>query len=290
MLIIKLKDKSVEHEPSFLNHQDKIKISKDDIEDGDITIYTDLCLKKINKKSKYNIACLFETPLIIKDIYSYVENNYNKFDIVLTYYKKFLDLDNNKFKLQLFGTTWINEAYRKIYRKNKICSIIASNKKKTVGHKLRHYIIDYFINNNIKNIDFYGGRFKNLSYTTTTPYTIEHSGSDITNQKINGLKDYMFSIVIENTKCDYYFSEKLIDCFLTGTIPIYWGCPSINKFFNSNGIISFDTLEECIKIINTLNEQKYLEMLPFIKENFEKAKNYVYYKINEDAIFELINE
>jgi hypothetical protein len=48
--------------------------------------------------------------------------------------------------------------------------------------------------------------------------------------KLKCLKDYAFSLTIENTKKDYYFTEKLIDCFMTGTVPIYWGCPSIQKF------------------------------------------------------------
>ena len=34
-----------------------------------------------------------------------------------------------------------------------------------------------------------------------------------------------------NGRGDYEFDEKLIDCFLTGTVPIFWGCPSIDKFF-----------------------------------------------------------
>ena len=99
----------------------------------------------------------------------------------------------------------------------------------------------------------------------------------------------MFCVVIENCKVDYFFTEKLIDCFLTGTIPIYWGCPSIGKFFNINGIITFDTKEECFDIIDTLSEEKYLNMLSHVKENFEEAKKYLKFKFNEKAILECIS-
>ena len=99
----------------------------------------------------------------------------------------------------------------------------------------------------------------------------------------------MFSIVIENCKEDYYFTEKLIDCFLTGTVPIYYGCPSIAKFFNEKGILSFSNPKECFDIITTLTKEKYDEMLPFIKENFEKAQGYTKFKINEKHIVELLN-
>ena len=120
--------------------------------------------------------------------------------MILTFHKKLLDLNTTKFKLQLLGTTWINKVYRKIHNKNKLCSIISSNKKITTGHILRHIIIDYLIQNNNNSIDFYGGRFNNLPYMTTKGYSQEHSGQHISNQKINGLKSYMFSITIENCK------------------------------------------------------------------------------------------
>tara|TARA_B100000482_G_scaffold133659_1_gene97600 strand:+ start:240 stop:1118 length:879 start_codon:yes stop_codon:yes gene_type:complete len=292
MITVKLQDKLAEHEPSFFNsnNQDNIIISRDNIEEGDVVIYTDRNMNSINPNSKYNIACLVESPLITKSSYDYIQNNYNKFHMILTFHKPFLDLNKDKFKLQLMGTTWMNEIYRKIYKKNKLCSIISSNKRMTSGHKLRHVIIDYLIKNNINNVDFYGGRFNNLPYMQTKSYTKEHSGQHVSNEKINGLQSYMFSIVIENCKSDYYFTEKLIDCFLTGTVPIFWGCPSIHKFFNVKGILIFNTLQECINIINTLTIEKYTEMLPYIKENFETAKKYTRYKFNEEAIMELINK
>ena len=142
----------------------------------------------------------------------------------------------------------------------------------TSGHKLRHVIIDYLIKNNTNIVDFYGERFNNLPYTKTKSYTQEHSGQHESNQKINGLQSYMFSITIENCKSDYWFTEKLIDCFLTGTVPIFWDA-SIHKFFNVRGMLIFDTLEECINIINNLTVEKYTEMLPYIRENLKQQKN-----------------
>ena len=37
---------------------------------------------------------------------------------------------------------------------------------------------------------------------------------------------------------DLYFTEKLLDCFATGTIPVYLGAPDIDKHFNKDGIIN----------------------------------------------------
>jgi predicted nucleic acid-binding Zn ribbon protein len=51
--------------------------------------------------------------------------------------------------------------------------------------------------------------------------------------KLDGLKDYMFSIVVENSIYPKYYTEKITDCFATGTVPIYYGDKSIGEDFNS---------------------------------------------------------
>jgi hypothetical protein len=47
----------------------------------------------------------------------------------------------------------------------------------------------------------------------------------------------MFSFAIENCRQPYYMTEKLIDCFITGTVPIYWGADYAIDFFNPDGMI-----------------------------------------------------
>ena len=60
--------------------------------------------------------------------------------------------------------------------------------------------------------------------------------SEIPNKEI-GLKDYRFSFCVENDTYDTYFTEKILDCFATGTIPVYLGAPDIGNHFNMDGII-----------------------------------------------------
>jgi hypothetical protein len=48
-------------------------------------------------------------------------------------------------------------------------------------------------------------------------------------------RERRFHIVIENIRCDYYFSEKLVTALAAGCVPIYWGCPSIAHFFDREG-------------------------------------------------------
>ena len=84
-------------------------------------------------------------------------------------------------------------------------------------------------------------------------------------EKEDGLCDYMFSVAIENS--NQYFSEKLLDCFLTGTIPIYYGTPSVDKWFNMDGMIM---LEDGFDI-EGLTEDMYHSKIDAVKDNFERA-------------------
>lgn len=56
----------------------------------------------------------------------------------------------------------------------------------------------------------------------------------------NTIKDYLFSISMENTIKRGYITEKIIKSFQAGCIPIYWGDSIVNEFFNSNAFININ--------------------------------------------------
>jgi len=290
--IIKVKDNLCSHDAGFYHETDKVIFHRNRVHGGDITIqpgdtviYTDTSLEKIHPNAKTNIALLIESPEYHRTYYDYIEKNNHLFDRVLTFSKKLLDKGEN-YRFNAYGTTWLHESYRNIWDKSKLCSTIISNKTSTNGHRLRHEIANMLSQN--PNIDIYGGNYKYLPYMTSRAYDPDHCGAHISNGKIFGLADYMFSIVIENCKEDYYFTEKIVDCFLSGTIPIYYGCPSIDRFFNAKGIIAFDTKEECMNIIQNITPEKYKEMLPYIRENYDIAQNYLTFKIDEANLLDLV--
>ena len=231
--------------------------------DEDYLILTDFSLHLVNNfNNKYKYAWLLESPEITSFAYDYIKQNYNKFDKIFTFSENLLKL-SDKFIFIPFGGCWILGEDKCVHLKSKELSIILSSKKSTIGHKLRHQIIKKY-----PQIDSYG--FNN---------PIEN--------KIIALKDYRFSIIVENCKENHYFTEKLIDCFITGTIPIYWGCPSIGNFFDINGLLIFDTLEELDVIIDSLNEELYIEKLMSIKNNFNNAKKYI---MADNFIYEKIKQ
>ena len=83
-----------------------------------------------------------------------------------------------------------------------------------------------------------------------------------------------FSVIVENCLQPNYFSEKLIDCLITKTIPIYFGCPNISNFFNIKGILHFTNKDEFFDIINNITVETYKNSQQYIEENFETAKKY----------------
>lgn len=211
---------------------------------------TDASIKNhgmFNGKTKY--AWMIESPEITTDEYGWLAQNATQFNKVFTFKRSLLDSDPVRFKFVPGGSCWIKEKDWGLHPKTKLVSMITSNKNFTSGHHLRHRIVQRLRSK----IDLYGRGFNDIP------------------DKIEGLKDYMFSFAIENTKEDYYFTEKLIDCFMTGTVPIYYGCPSIAQFFNPNGIIQIDNLAEAETMLNSLTPDMYQKMLPAIRDNYERC-------------------
>ena len=157
---------------------------------------------------------------------------------------------------------------QKIFDKTKLVSMIASSKRLTSGHLLRHTYAQKFS----KHIDLYGGAFGSKRIgDDSTPWP----------NKSEAINDYMFQIVIENDSYSTYFTEKITDCFATGTIPIYWGAPDIGEHFNMDGIIVLDDTFD----INSLTPELYQSKMYAIKDNFERVQKL---EGADDQLFNLI--
>jgi hypothetical protein len=227
--------------------------------------FTDYKLNLVEKlKTKQRkIAWLLEPRAILPEIYDYIEQNFNKFDNVLTFDSNILNSIPNALFCP-YGTYWVDDKTN--YVKNKNISIIASYKNQTVGHKLRHSVIERLKKANV-DIDVYGN----------------HPLYNKIKSKNDALDNYLFSISIENSQQEGYWTEKLLDCFMTKTIPIYWGDKNISQFFDTNGVLFFENMDELYDIIdNKMNDTFYYSKLDTIEHNYNAAK---LYKDPEDYIF-----
>jgi len=191
---------------------------------------------------------------------------------------------------------WISESIHKIYEKTKLCSFIASLKRTTNGHMQRHRAYDKL------KVRVAGQPIAEMFGTITGKDFGSNPGCHVESKvpipwhnKSDGLNDYMFSIVIENAQYDDYFTEKLTDCFATGTIPVYWGTRNIGDYFNADGIIvipddGHDRLDvELLDFIltNKLTPDLYYGKMDAIKDNLERVKNM---QSADDMLFEKIQE
>lgn len=52
--------------------------------------------------------------------------------------------------------------------------------------------------------------------------------------KLETLSQYRFCLCFENMAMNGFITEKIIDCFYAGTIPLYLGAPDIDKFIPKN--------------------------------------------------------
>jgi hypothetical protein len=120
--------------------------------------------------------------------------------------------------------------------------------------------------------------------TNASPYhdfSIPFDGTSLnsTLPKINHLKDYKFNIAFENNYRAHYSSypnaiiengelnnmnglinEKLVEPFVAGVIPIYWGSDRVHEEFNSNTFLNYfdfnsedELIEKIIELDNNDN-------------------------------------
>jgi len=225
-----------------------------------ISMYVDFSIKITPNPSTKNYGWLSESKDINVGLYEWCIDNVkfleDNFIRVFTHDVSLLPL-SKVFTLQnVMGKSFIPESDGKIYPKSKLVSMIASNKNMCPAHLYRQEIIRKFANK----CDHFGRGFRPLV------------------NKIDGLKDYGFSIAMENGTYPNMISEKITDCFMTGTIPIYYGIDNIGEFFNTNGIIKLDDNFK----IEDLSFELYESKLNAIKENFDISMNML---LSEDYFY-----
>ena len=87
--------------------------------------------------------------------------------------------------------------------------------------------------------------------------------------KFEALAPYRFSLAVENSSSPDYWTEKLADCFLTYTVPLYYGCTNIHHYFPEASIVAIDIRRpaEAFDIIErTLQQDEWEQRLPALRE------------------------
>ena len=160
---------------------------------------------------------------------------------------------------------WVKE--RDVYTKSKLVSMVASNKGYTEGHRRRLRVVEKFYQERGGD-DLFGWGLPN-----ELPL----------DNKVDAIKDYMFSFAVENANYPTYFTEKLTDCFACGTIPVYYGTAGVAQYFNHEGIIFLDQNQPWENIPwDKLTPEYYESKKDVIQENFMIALNM---RVAEDYMY-----
>ena len=200
------------------------------------------------------IAFLFEPRSMIGPAYDYVEQYSDNFTLIFTHDSRILEKPNAYF------FNWANVWYTSDSPKTKGISLVSSWKDWCPLHKARISLAQLFSMSN--KVDVYG--------TWNDP----NKNPELVVPVKDYLENYKFSIIIENDIDDLWYTEKILNCFSTKTVPIYLGARKIGDVFNEKGIIRVNDWMEIPEVVNNLDIDSYDSYLPYINDNFERVKEY----------------
>lgn len=217
-------------------------------------------IREIIQNDSFKVLLHASEPSTLKWQASEVLKYHNYFDLILTSDKSLLMLPNAVFFI--FGDCWVKD-------------YICNDKEFSVS-----YLHSTGIDQNWDGYNFRKEIWKNRRelnnlirsrfwYSSRRPPVddIEDEDQEFKFENKDIIFNSMFSICIENIRENDYFTEKIIDALSTKTVPIYYGCPNIGDYFDSNGIITINSIDELKIVISSLSEELYYSKIQYIENN-----------------------
>lgn len=229
----------------------------------DIHFYTHNSMLETMGNPVKRYGWLLESEGIRSNDYKIFEKNKGlekDFDCIFTHSAKILDTVSNAVFMPGCSQPWYRKEYNVFgeeqYKyKTRDISIVSSWKASCDLHKLRSKIAMRCKSYNLADTF---GTFDGGNYANVQDY----------------LMNYRFSIIVENYISPYWFTEKVTNCFMSMTIPIYIGATEIGKFFNPDAIIQISPNDNIEKILKKCTKEYYEERLNAVLDNYNRIKNY----------------
>lgn len=265
-----LKDSLAEHQPwGFVYGRTPQTVLWDRTHPGLPThFYTHEHILRTIGCPRKKFAYLVESETIVPNDYQTILNNpdlVSEFELVFTHSEKILNRFSNARYLPPSGVWYANELSnnlldsRRFEKKKKLVSIVASNKQMCDLHKYRSSIA------------------KELKVRSLADCYGTFDGGARVDYIDETLNDYMFQVVIENEVSEYYFTEKILNCFASMTIPIYIGARNIGEFFNEDGIIFANDMEldSLIQLVEKCDLKMYEERVAAVIDNYKRVQDFL---------------
>ena len=171
-----------------------------------------------------NVWALMQEPYA-KGVTDWLVEKHGAFDKVFTHW---LPLESEKYIRSHPAIPWhVDFTYNELLelsipvKKNKL-SWVVGNVKDLPGHIKRMHFLQLLRQNGDIDIDLYGKAVKFIE------------------SKNEALLPYQYSLAVENTCTNDYWTEKIADCLLSWTVPIYYGCPNLESYFPEKAFIRID--------------------------------------------------
>jgi len=204
------------------------------------------------------------------DFINYAQNNISKYFI-----GEKLNLPNPF--IEYHGFLWRLPLMNSIPEKKYIMSMMVSHKNNAPGHRYRHKLVQAILKTNLP-IDIWGNGTKFYNRLGDNRIKTDFPWSEINKM----YEPYKFHIAIENFTTPEYMSEKVLNCFICNTVPIYWGCKNINNYVNDNNVILLSTEEDINKRV-----ESDIKLLTEIINNLDKYYNPI--KLDDPKLNKLLN-
>ena len=237
-----------------------------DLDKCDIILYFDLPMSDFYKNYRHKNNLIILENKYIWPI-NWEKRNHVYFKNILTW--DYTIVDNIKY--HNFFIPQELEIHKDFYnQKRKKFTLIASykkNKHKNELYNLRKKVINIFECNNLE-FDFYGfgwnssislnsflmkimNKLKLTNFIPVQKFN-NYKGSILNKQDV--LSSYDFCFCFENAlEINGYISEKIFDCFRSGTIPIYMGDPNIKRVIPEDCYIFLNLKDDLLDIIKKIN-------------------------------------
>ena len=221
-----------------------------------IDCYDDSAVQDCDTYVDKSIALMIEPRSIMPRGYDFLtrNDNWKRFKYIFTHDSELLKLPNAK--LILCGSVW---SWSDV-PKTKFCSLVSSYKEVCELHIFRKELAYQYENSGIVDVfgDFKGKGL--VPWVDSSEY----------------LRDYRYSIVIENYIDDYWFTEKICNCFANKVIPIYVGARKIDDYFNPRGIIDcYGKTFEAKTWVHHLSKDDGKQFYTYSKEGIDDNYNRV---------------
>jgi len=134
-----------------------------------------------------------------------------------------------------------------------------------------------------KSVDALGKACNNVAVENSRyTYTENKTFYDVA---VKMYSEYKFVISVENCWKEGYFTEKILMPILAGSIPLYWGHPSVFQYINKERVIYLPDYKDDAELFS------YLQMLMDNKEEYEKIINRpVYTRAGEPSAIQAVFE